>query len=175
MSHDPSAERFVRLFIQAEQEVFRYVFALVPNAADAQDIVQNTAVALLQKFAEYDPAQPFTPWACRFAYFEVCKHRRERGRRALQLNDEVVALLATDRLSSRDLLDARLAYLSDCLAKLAPRDRELLALRYAGENSVRRLAEETGRSVHTLYKKLERIRAALVLCVDRALDAEERQ
>ena len=33
----------------------------------AHDIVQQTAIALWEKFDAYDPAQPFTPWACRFA------------------------------------------------------------------------------------------------------------
>jgi RNA polymerase sigma-70 factor (ECF subfamily) len=39
----------------------------VPNVQDAEDIVQQTAVALWERFDAYDPAQPFTPWACRFA------------------------------------------------------------------------------------------------------------
>lgn len=173
MVHDPAAERFVRLFLQAEQEVFRYVYALAPNASDAQDIVQNTAVALLQKFSEYDPEQPFVPWACRFAYFEVCRYRRERSQRGLQLSAETIDLLAADHLASREVLDDRLKALAECLGKLAPPDRELLSLRYTGDSSIRQLAEETGRSVHTLYKKLERIRNSLVLCVNRAVDAEE--
>ncbi len=46
---------------------FRYVAALVPNVADAEDIVQQTALALWEKFDAYDPSQPFTPWAWRFA------------------------------------------------------------------------------------------------------------
>jgi DNA-directed RNA polymerase specialized sigma24 family protein len=29
-------------------------------------MVLQTAVALWERFAAYDPAQPFTPWACRF-------------------------------------------------------------------------------------------------------------
>src|SRR3954467_5126238 len=63
---DPQA-LFLRLFLSAERELFRYVAALVPNLADAQEIVQQSAVALWVKFDQYDPALPFTPWACRFA------------------------------------------------------------------------------------------------------------
>src|SRR5947207_5941430 len=60
-------QRFLSLFLRSEREIFRYVAALVPNVADAEDIVQQTALALWQKFDAYDPSQPFTPWACRFA------------------------------------------------------------------------------------------------------------
>ena len=60
-------QRFLSLFLRSEREIFRYVAALVPNVADPEDIVQQTAIALWEKFDAYDPAQPFTPWACRFA------------------------------------------------------------------------------------------------------------
>src|SRR6059058_2486386 len=68
-SEDQAAaqQRFLSLFLRSEREIFRYVAALVPNAADAEDIVQQTALALWEKFDAYDPSQPFTPWACRFA------------------------------------------------------------------------------------------------------------
>ena len=60
-------QRFLSLFQRSEREVFRYVAALVPNVTDAEDIFQQTAMALWEKFDACDPAQPFTPWACRFA------------------------------------------------------------------------------------------------------------
>ena len=66
MSVTPT-EQFVRHFAGAEHEIYRYVLALVPNGSDAQDIVQETAVALWRKFDEYNPNEPFIPWACRFA------------------------------------------------------------------------------------------------------------
>src|SRR5207237_9075548 len=68
-SEDEAAaqQRFLSLFLRSEREIFRYVAALVPHVADAEDIVQQTALALWQKFDAYDPCQPFTPWACRFA------------------------------------------------------------------------------------------------------------
>ena len=60
-------QRFLSLFLRSEREIFRYVAVLVPNVTDAEDIVQQTAMALWEKFDAYDPGQPFTPWACRFA------------------------------------------------------------------------------------------------------------
>ena len=78
----------------SEKEVFRYISALVPYLNDAQDLLQQTALALWQKFAAYDPSQPFTPWACRFALLEVKDFlRRNRKWHALlesDLADELV-------------------------------------------------------------------------------------
>ena len=53
------------MFLASEKELFRYISALVPCVTDAQDLVQQTALALWRKFEAYDPRQPFTPWACR--------------------------------------------------------------------------------------------------------------
>jgi len=66
-SKGAAQQQFLSLFLRSEREIFRYVAALVPNVSDAEDIVQQTAVALWEKFHAYDQTQPFTPWACRFA------------------------------------------------------------------------------------------------------------
>ena len=66
-TNDDAQAQFLRLFLSSERELFRYVTALVPNVGDAEEIVQQTAVELWKKFDQYDPQQPFAPWACRFA------------------------------------------------------------------------------------------------------------
>ena len=48
-------QRFISLFLRSEREIFRYVAALVPNVSDAEDIVQQTALVLWEKFDAYDP------------------------------------------------------------------------------------------------------------------------
>src|SRR5574339_85077 len=79
-------QRFLSLFLRSEREIFRYVAALVPNIADAEDIVQQTALALWEKFDAYDPNQPFTPWACRFALNKAKQwmERRQRWQALLE-------------------------------------------------------------------------------------------
>ena len=85
---DPAAaqQRFLSLFLRSEREIFRYVAALIPNVADAEDIVQQTALALWEKFDAYDPNQPFTPWACRFALNKARQwiERRQRWQALLE-------------------------------------------------------------------------------------------
>src|ERR1041384_7353770 len=87
-SEDKNAaqQRFLSLFLRSEREVFRYVAALVPNMADAEDIVQQTALALWEKFDAYDTNQPFTPWACRFALNKTKQwiERRQRWQALLE-------------------------------------------------------------------------------------------
>ena len=87
-------QRFLSLFLRSEREIFRYVAVLVPNVTDAEDIVQQTAMALWEKFDAYDPRQPFTPWACRFALNKARQwiERRQRWQALLDrgLADELM-------------------------------------------------------------------------------------
>src|SRR5215469_8898952 len=87
-------QRFLSLFLRSEREIFRYVAALVPNVGDAEDIVQQTAMSLWEKFDAYDPGQPFTPWACRFALNKARQwiERRQRWQALLDngLAEELV-------------------------------------------------------------------------------------
>src|SRR5262245_35845100 len=81
----PRAELLVRLLIRHQEELFRYIFSLLPHPEDARDALQETSVALFRKFADYDPAKPFLAWAYGFAYLEVLKQRERSSRRSWHL------------------------------------------------------------------------------------------
>jgi len=163
-----SQQRFLSLFLRSEREIFRYVAALVPNVADAEDIVQQTALALWEKFEAYDPDQPFTPWACRFALNKTRQwiERRQRWQALLQrgLADE----LAQRREQLLPEIETRLKYLDGCLNKLPAEQRSMVEGYYYRRDGIEKLAEESGRTVAAAYKTLQRIRQALQICIENA-------
>src|SRR5262245_39433334 len=93
---DPSL--FVRLLLQHQNAMLRYILPLVGNLDDAQDVLQETASALWQKFDLYDPQQPFLAWAKQFARNEVLMHHR---RRYTFLTEELIETLV-DRQAERE-------------------------------------------------------------------------
>ena len=109
-SEDKNAaqQRFLSLFLRSEREIFRYVAALVPNVADAEDIVQQTALALWEKFDSYDPDQPFTPWACRLALNKTKQWIERRQRWQALLEGGLVEGLAQRREELRPEIETRL-------------------------------------------------------------------
>ena len=151
LSNDPSpaAEvgdrhaQFLALFLASEKEVFRYISALVPSVVDAQDLVQQTALALWRKFESYDPGQPFTPWACRFALLEVKEFlRRSRKWQAL-LEGDLAEELVRRRESMTADLDRRWRTWQRCLDKL-PSHRTVVEGYYYERQSVEGLTAEPG-------------------------------
>ena len=159
-------QRFLSLFLRSEQEIFRYVAVLVPNVIDAEDIVQQTAMALWGKFDTYDPAQPFTPWACRFALNKARQWIEQRQRWQALLNHGLAEELAHRRQELQPELERRLKHLEACLAKLPPGQRALVEAYYYERSGIESLAERFGRTVAATYKMLQRSRQALQLCVE---------
>lgn len=168
---EPQNETFVRLLLAHQRDLFRYVVTLIPSLTDAQEVMQETALALWRKFGEYDPAQPFVPWARQFAYFEALRFCRARSKYLAFLSGDLLEHLSRERAAAEPDLEERRAALRYCLDKLAPGDRELVEVRYAGERSLVEFAAQTGRSIHMLKKTLVHVRRALLDCVTRRLAA----
>jgi RNA polymerase sigma-70 factor (ECF subfamily) len=165
-------ELLVRLLARYQEELFRYVFALLPHEEDVKDVLQETYIALSRKFEDYDPGKPFLAWAYGFAYLEVLKQRarNQRGRR--HLSREVVEHLARERAQHEDVLQVRLRALDQCLEELPDSDRELIRQRYHGGMKVEDLVAHLGGSRRTLFRQLDRIRRLLFDCISRHLTAE---
>lgn len=169
---DAKASRFVQLLIRYQNDLLRYIVPLVGNFDDAQDVLQETAKALWQKFDQYDTDQPFVLWARQFARNEVLMFHRRKNRFTF-LSADLIDDLA-DRQQVRSQSDSRRREaLDECLKKLSEADRRLIDRRYSHRGAtVQQLAEETGRTANTLYKALGRIRQELIECVRRSLASE---
>lgn len=173
-TRDPAAaqQQFLSLFLRSEREIFRYVAALVPNVADAEDIVQQTALTLWEKFDAYDPAQPFTPWACRFALNKTRQWIERHQRWRALLDGELAEELARRREELRPELEARLRRLEGCLARLPEEQRALVEGYYYRRQEIADLAGQAGRTVASAYKTLQRIRQMLQACIQGAAEPE---
>ena len=164
---------FLRLLLKSEREILRYVMAIVPQTGDAQEVFQETAVALWKQIDKYDPSKPFTPWACRFAANKAKEHLRNHGRWSGFLDEDIASMLLARREELSPDLDRRVGPLRDCLGELSKNNRRLIEKYYFDQASVEQTACEVGRSVAAIYKSLQRIRAALMNCVNSKLASPE--
>jgi RNA polymerase sigma-70 factor (ECF subfamily) len=165
-------QRFLSLFLRSEREIFRYVAALVPNVADAEDIVQQTALVLWEKFDAYDSGLPFTPWACRFALNKARQWLERRQRWQALLENGLAEEFAQRREELRPEIDRRLGHLEECLGKLPEDQRSLVEGYYYQRAGIEKLATDSGRTVAATYKMLQRVRLALQACIENAARPE---
>ena len=169
MEQEADQEAFVRLYAAHEKSLRRYVRTLLFQADAVDEVMQETAVALWRKFSEYDASRGFLSWAFQFAYYEVLKHRRQRQSLRRHFSDAAVEALAAEQSPTSAAPNDRQLAVARCLASLRESDRRTLLLRYEPNQTVRHMAEGLGQSVEQVYRALERIRRALVSCVERRL------
>jgi RNA polymerase sigma-70 factor (ECF subfamily) len=162
-------QRFLRYFLANEREVFRTVAAIIPHVEDARDVVQQVALVLWEKFADYDPARPFAPWACGFAVNLARQWLTRHKRWQAVLEGRLVDELVRRRAELLSEMDARFRHLDQCLGKLPADQRVLIEGYYQQRTPIEALARNTERSAEAVYKALQRIRAALRACIERSM------
>ena len=96
---DAKGREFLKRFLPAERRIFGYILTLVPDRADADDLLQETSLAMWEQFDPGDPPRDMLAWGCRIAYFQVQHHRRA-WRRRMQFSDRLVRRLAESGASN---------------------------------------------------------------------------
>ena len=93
---DPPAKSrlFLRLFLQNQRRLYAYILTLLPNRADADDVLQEASLVMWDKFDERSPPDDFTAWGCRIAYFKVLDLRKKRQRGRVLFSQEMLERVA---------------------------------------------------------------------------------
>ncbi len=165
-------KELVALITRHQRRIFSYIYAMVPDRHAADDLLQETNLVICEKFADFRPGTDFVAWACQIAHWRVRNARQKFARSKVIFNQDVMEAVAATAASMGKELDARHEALEHCLARLHPRDREMMLTRYEPGCGVAEAARRSGRSMHAAYKALARIRKLLFDCVTARLAAE---
>ena len=162
---------FLARMLPSQQAIRRFIFSVHPRAGDVDDIMQDTALSLWDKFETFDTTREFLPWAFRLACFEVLRFRKKCSRERLVFSNELIEILA-DEVSGEGFGENLKQALDGCLRRLDSRQREVVNARYVAGNSIAELAKTRNESPHRLYRDLEKSRTLLAICVRRKLADE---
>lgn len=150
-----------------------YIRSLLPNAADAEDVLQRCSLLLWQKFDQFDRERSFRAWACGVAYYEVRNFVRSANRQRIQFNADLMRQVADQRIAESHSRERHLELLNECLGALKPEDRELIQKAYDPSESLQSLADSRRMTVRSLSTRLWRLKRLLLECVHRKLSLEE--
>jgi RNA polymerase sigma-70 factor (ECF subfamily) len=124
-----------RLVIESYRvDVYNASLRILGNAADAEDVTQDTFVSALQRMSTYDPAQAIGPWLRAIARNRSIDllRRRARAPEPEPAPSQSVEAVAIERLEAERVRAA--------LARLPDRDRAMLVLRYWEDQPVEAVA-----------------------------------
>lgn len=163
--HEERMRRFVRLYSASQRKVSAYTMSMLRNSSDADDVVQETASLLWEKFDEFEPGTDFVAWALTVARFKVISHLRSKKKRAHTFSNELIEVLSDVAEREAQKSDLRSDALRNCLGLLKKSDRRLLEMRYEDGASVKSIAMRTDININNLYKILNRIHVRLLDCI----------
>lgn len=170
-----SQDAFDALVVRNHRKLFRYIAVLLPKRQAAEEAFQQTCSVLIESRERYDPTRDFMSWARGIARNVVREYLRRDRRYPLPATDMLLNALteAEERLTPE--IDRRVAALENCRERLDKNDRSLLDRFYSGGETVRAIAEQLKLRPNLLYKRLARIRWALLRCIEQTLAVEDAQ
>jgi RNA polymerase sigma-70 factor (ECF subfamily) len=147
-----------------ETALLRYAARILNNGAAAQDVVQNVFIKLFRAWpVQAEAAGQLRAWLYRVTHNEAVDHIRRESR--LRLLHERQALETADAVFDApdcpNPAEERKRLVRQCLARLHPRERQVVVLRLQEGLSYTEIATVTGRTegnvgniLHHAVKKL---------------------
>ena len=165
-------------------QVWRVVWRVVRHNEDAEDVVQETFLTAWRSLPDFRGDAAFSTWLHRIAVSRALHHVERAGERlrraSRSIDDEEsgpAALIALEGGRARSASESplrqletkeMLARLQDCLAKLPPAWRAVLALRDVDSLAYEEIARALEVALGTVRSRLARARMALKECVEGA-------
>lgn len=158
--------RFIEALTRHQPALEAFCHANLANREDAREVMQATCVKLWQKAADWNSDTEFLPWAFTVARFTILSHYRDQQRDRLVFDEDVVQAMADKIEEAATAFDDRCEALARCMKKLNQRQRALLHDHYTVSQSLREIAEASGRSLSAVKMTLLRIRQQLSACIE---------
>ena len=164
---------FAELINHHQSELYGYIYAVVRNWEDTDDLYQSVCLVLWRKFELFRPGSNFFAWARQTAKNKVgdfVRHKRSPTYVTEKLMD-ILTEIATEPYDAR--AEVYLVALRRCREKLSTADDELLQLRYVEELNTVEIADRLQRLRPSVSRSLNRIRRWLFECIETELVKQE--
>lgn len=163
----------MRLLTAHQGMIYAYILSVHPNRVAAQDILQETNMAIWQKRNLFEPGTNFKAWSFRFAHFQTLAHlKRVKNRDWLVFSEKLMEAMSEEACEAFDDFNERGVALKNCLTKLSNTDQDLIRSHYQSGMPLAELGSRIGRTHAALKQALFRIRRNLRSCIERQLSRE---
>jgi RNA polymerase sigma-70 factor (ECF subfamily) len=167
-----AVRELARLWVQSQSVISAYITANVLDVHHAEDLVQEVAQVVAEKFGTFDRSRSFVSWALGIARNRVLKYYRSRARDRLVLSETALTKLEQAFENVGHEAEDRRAALKICLERIQGRRREVLEMRYSQNEKVADIAHRFSMSTDGVFVMLHRIRTVLYGCIHRQLAKE---
>ena len=168
-----SENAMVRVLLSERARLLAYVWSIVRDATLAEDVFQEVSLLAVEKRNELRDEKALPTWLRRTARFKALAAIRDSQKDRLVLSAKSLDQIdAAWRAQDDTSHEERTIALRQCLSRLSPSARRIVALRYIEGLSGKKVAEVINRSAHTTYVALSRIHNKLRDCIQEKLSVK---
>ncbi len=164
-------DQFIALLMKHQKRIYGFIRMLAPCKSHADDLMQDTAIVMWQKFGQFEPDSDFVAWGIKIAQFKVLNFRRKQKKESLTLTDQALEAILARHTTAYNDIDERVEALAKCVSKLKTSDRQLVHMRYALDLKAASIAERLDRTADGIYHSFSRIHHTLQLCIIKTITA----
>lgn len=176
MSESALSDEFLALISPCQSRLFGYLYSMLHNLDDTEDVLQQAVLAMWRRFDQYDRGRSFVPWAMQFAKLTAFNHIRAKRRDRMVFNEELVLLMAESGGAENEDVESLASYqdaLLRCMDRLSSSDLSLIRLCYFEKCSVTAVANKLSRTPQSICNSLRRIRGLLFDCIEESVGRED--
>lgn len=166
-------KRFFEHFLNAQPRIYGFLFVMIHNRADVEDVLQETVTSMWENFDKYQDGTDFSAWAITIARNKAINFIKKNSRARSQFSEDVYNMIVEHEVQDRTGYKEHAEALEKCRRKLNELDRKILSLRYKEEISMNKIAQTLGRSTTGIYHTMARIHTLLQECIRRTLDIKQ--
>jgi RNA polymerase sigma-70 factor (ECF subfamily) len=163
--HVVSMRELAGLWVQSQSVISAYITANVVDAHHAEDLVQEVAQVVAEKFSEFDRTRSFTSWAMGIARNRLLKYYRSHARDRIVLSETALNRLGEGLERIEHEAEDRREALRVCLERIQGRRRQVLEMRYGESAAIPEIAGRFDMSATAVSVMLHRIRSVLHNCI----------
>ena len=162
-------ENYKELFSRYQKKLFAYIFHLVGNKDEAEDILQNVFSKTYKNINKFDTSRKFSSWIYRIAHNEAINFLKRRNKRySVSWEDITTSKDKLDTASNDEMPEEKWEHLEivreidQALEKLPKKYQQVLKLRYFQEYSYEDIGKMLGKPVNTIGTLINRAKKKLL-------------
>jgi len=162
------AERYSELVERYRGKLFAYLYCLVGQKEEVEDLLQNVFIKVFKNLNRFDQKRKFSSWIYRIAHNEAVNHIKRKYLKKFVSWEDIVTAKDNLEISSleRDAGDEwmkreKIKEVHEIVDRLPIKYKQVLILRYFSGKSYKEMAEILGKPVNTVGTLINRAKNQL--------------
>ncbi len=161
-------QAYVDLFRRYQKKLFLYIYRLIRDRDETEDILQNVFAKAYKNIQHFDLERKFSSWIYRIAHNEAVNYLKRKSKRYIVSWEDVTT--SKDKLetaSNEEPIEDQWLHqeiaqeIGEALKKLPKQYRQILNMRYFKEYSYEQISKILGKPVNTVGTIINRAKKKL--------------